>query len=171
MAHVSSDDAERARDLVLRKLSAGPHSTHQLRQALVAKDIDAQVAEHVLTRYTELGLINDAEYADLLVRSKMRNQYKARRALAMDLRQAGIDEHTAHIALESIEPDQERRNAMELVAKKLPSLLRHDDTTIIRRLTGMLARRGYQQQLAHQLVVEALNEARTNSSADSLERF
>lgn len=160
MTGSAKDPAEQARTIALRKLNAGPHSVAQIRTALAKADIPEAVADAVITRYVDVGLLNDVEYAAMLVRTKHTMNGKARRAIAEDLRKAGIDQTTAEVALTEIDVTDEHLAAKTLVAKKLPSLLRYDDQVIIRRLAGQLARRGFDSETSYAVITEALQHAR-----------
>src|SRR4051794_29629985 len=95
-----ANPAAAARDIVLRALTHSPKSRLQLQQKLLEREIPADVAESVLDRFEEVKLIDDAEFAQMWVRS--RSQYKslARGALRRELAEKGIDPELARQALE-----------------------------------------------------------------------
>lgn len=151
-----ADPESVARAIVLRKLTAAPRSRAELAQALTERNVDEDVQQRVLDRFTEVGLIDDAGYAELLVRSRQRERGLARRGLAVELRRRGIDGDTAQEALAAVDADSERETARRLVAKRLPALSRYDRDTKVRRLSGMLGRKGYSGALAAEVIREAL---------------
>ena len=59
-----------ARAIVLRQLSMAPRSRAQLERKLSQRGCDPEVAARVLDRMTEVGLVDDEAYAEMLVRSK-----------------------------------------------------------------------------------------------------
>ena len=64
-------DAESvARAIVLRQLSMAPRSRSQLEQKLRQRGCDPEVAERVLDRMAEVGLVDDEAYAEMLVRAR-----------------------------------------------------------------------------------------------------
>src|SRR5690606_25077958 len=75
------DAAEVARTIALRLLSAAPRSRAQLAEKLAARDVPEDVAGALLDRYEEVGLLDDAAYADMLVRTRHAERGLARRAL------------------------------------------------------------------------------------------
>ena len=88
---------------------------------------------------------------------------KGRRALASELRTKGIDDDVIAAALEDIDSDAERSRAEQLVADKLRRERLTDgtdDVKVTRRLVGMLARRGYGQSMAFDVVKVALASER-----------
>ncbi|QOR72654.1 regulatory protein RecX [Ruania alkalisoli] len=145
-----------ARTIALRKLNAAPQSRAQLAEAMAAKDVPDAVAEKVLDRFTEVGLIDDAAYAEMLVRSRHGDRGLARRALAQELERKGIDRETAQTALEAIQPEDERDRARELVRRKARSTAGLDPQKRRRRLVSMLARKGYGPGVALGVVDEVL---------------
>jgi len=148
-----------ARQIVLRQLAMSPKSRKQLRDKLHQRNCPDEVAEAVLDRMTELGLVDDEAYAGMLVRSQQAGRGLAKRALARELRTKGVDDETARATLETIDPAAEREQAERLVAKRLRTLHGLDATVQTRRLAGMLARKGYPADLAMAVVREAVAAA------------
>jgi regulatory protein len=58
-----------------------------------------------------------------------------------------------------VDPDDEVEAARTLVRRKLRSVQRLDRTTAVRRLSGMLARKGYPAGVAFRVVREELDAA------------
>ena len=142
----------------MTKLTAKARSRQELADALAARQVPDDVSTKVLDRFTEVGLIDDAAFAESWVRSRQATRGLSRRALAYELRGKGVDAEDIQGALEQIQPDDELVAARALVAKKLRSTRALDKTTRTRRLAGMLARKGYPPGLSMQVVREALND-------------
>ncbi|WP_407643080.1 regulatory protein RecX [Actinotalea fermentans] len=141
-----------ARAIALRLLTSAPRSRQQLAEAMARRDVPEDVANRVLDRFTEVGLIDDAEYARMLVRSRHESRGLARRALAVELRRKGIDPELATEALGQVDDDAEQASARELVRRRWRPGLDRDVQT--RRLLAMLARKGYPSGLSHRVVAE-----------------
>lgn len=148
-----------ARQIVLRQLAMAPRSRQQLRDKLRQRDCPDDVAEAVLDRMTEVGLVDDEAYAAMLVRSQQAGRGLAARALARELRTKGIDDDTAEAVLADIDPEEERERARALVVKKLRTMHGLDATVQTRRLAGMLARKGYPSSVAFAVIRGAIAEA------------
>lgn len=148
-----------ARAIVLRQLTGSPKSRKQLEDALRRKDCPDDSAARVLDRFEELGLVDDTAYAQTFVRSKQTGRGLARRALAHELRAKGVDDEVAQDVLAEVDPEQERARAHELVAKKLRSMHGLDRAKQTRRLSGMLARKGYDAEVSRLVINEALDAA------------
>ncbi|MFC9129448.1 recombination regulator RecX [Streptomyces sp. NPDC057099] len=152
------DPVEQARAICLRLLTGTPRTRRQLADALRKRQIPDDAAEEVLSRFEEVGLINDSAFADAWVESRHRGRGLARRALARELRTKGVDSTLIDEAVSQLEPEQEEETARELVARKLRSTRGLDRDKRLRRLAGMLARKGYSEGMALRVVRQALEE-------------
>ncbi|NGO09626.1 recombination regulator RecX [Streptomyces sp. HC44] len=154
----SGDPAERARAICLRLLTGTPRTRKQLADALRKREIPDDVAAEVLSRFEEVGLINDSAFADAWVESRHHGRGLARRALAQELRTKGVDSTLIDEAVAQLDSEQEEATARELVARKLRSTRGLDRDKRLRRLAGMLARKGYSEGMALRVVRQALEE-------------
>ncbi|MFD7601431.1 recombination regulator RecX [Streptomyces mirabilis] len=152
------DPAERARAICLRLLTGTPRTRKQLADALRKREIPDDVADEVLSRFEEVGLINDGAFADAWVESRHHGRGLARRALARELRTKGVDSTLIDEAVGQLDSEQEEATARELVARKLRSTRGLDRDKRLRRLAGMLARKGYSEGMALRVVRQALEE-------------
>ncbi|WP_424923448.1 regulatory protein RecX [Actinocrispum wychmicini] len=143
--------------MCLHLLTAQPRTRAELKKALLRKAIPDEVAEQVLGRLDDVGLIDDKAFADMWVRSRHTYQGMGRRALSVELRRRGVDNETVAEAVAAVDSDAEEERARQLVRKRLPSMSSADQPTKIRRLVGMLARKGYTQGLAYRVVKDELN--------------
>jgi regulatory protein len=151
-----ADPESVARTILLDKLTGQPRTRAELADLLAAREIPAEVATKVLDRFNEVGLIDDAAFASAWVESRHRGRGLAKRALAQELRRRGVDDELARDALEELDPDQEAATARALVRRKLPSMRSFDRQVAMRRLLGMLARKGYPGGLAMSIIKEEL---------------
>lgn len=151
-----ADPESVARTIVLTKLTASSRSRHELAEVLAAKAVPAEVSTAVLDRFEEVGLVNDAAFADAWVQSRQASRGLSRRALRQELRRKGVDDEVIAESLNSLDAADELAAARRLVDRKMPSTRNVDESTRFRRLTGMLARKGYPSGLCLQVVREAL---------------
>ncbi|MEU0195590.1 recombination regulator RecX [Streptomyces afghaniensis] len=152
------DPVEQARAICLRLLTGTPRTRKQLADALRKRQIPDDAAEEVLSRFEEVGLINDGAFADAWVESRHHGRGLARRALARELRTKGVDSTLIDEAVSQLDSEQEEATARELVARKLRSTRGLDRDKRLRRLAGMLARKGYSEGMALRVVRQALEE-------------
>nr|WP_240898785.1 regulatory protein RecX [Kocuria sediminis] len=153
----------------MRQLTASAKSRKQLEDKLADRNVPEDVAREVLDRFEEVSLVDDAQYAELYVRSRAGSRKLARSAIRRELATRGVSGELAEAALEQRTDEDERADAAELVRRKLPAGLDLTDRTerdrAVRRLVGMLGRKGYAPGLAFAVVKEEL-EARTGAGAD-----
>jgi regulatory protein len=153
------DDPEaRAREACLRLLTLAPRTRAQLAKALKKRGIPDEVADAVLGRFTDVGLIDDAAFASAWVESRHHGQGLSARALSAELRQRGVDDDQIREAVDQLGPDAEIETAKLLVAKKLAATAGLPAEARLRRLAGMLGRKGYPPGLAFRVIREALEE-------------
>ncbi|CAM3610411.1 regulatory protein RecX [Nocardiopsis gilva] len=151
------DDPEaKARGICLRLLTSAPRTRAQLEAALRKRGIPEEVSESVLGRFSEAGLIDDVAFAGAWVDSRHTGRGLGRRALAAELRRRGVAEETVRDAVDDISAEQEEATARRLVRRKLDASRGAPDATRVRRVMGMLARKGYAAGLAYRVVREEL---------------
>jgi len=143
-----------ARKILLDQLTGRARSRSELATRLARKDVPADVAERMLDRFEDVGLVDDAAFARDWVQSRHASRGLARRALSVELRRKGVDNDVIAEAVDGLDTDDEEAAARDLVRRKLPALARFDNATKIRRLTGMLARKGYPPGIAFRVVKE-----------------
>jgi len=146
-------DAESvARTILLDQLTGRARSRRELADKLRQREVPDVIATRLLDRFEELGLVDDAAFAQSWVSGRHSAKALAPRALAQELRRKGVDDEVAREALDQLGDDEQEETARALVRKKLRSLARFDEATRTRRLVGMLARKGYPQGLAFRIV-------------------
>ncbi len=163
-------ESEVAREICLRQLAVRPRTRAELATALARREISDEVIAEVLDRYDEVGIIDDAAFARAWVSSRHHGRGLAKRALANELRQRGVDAETASEALETLDEDAEAHTARALVDRKLRSATGTPDQ-VFRRLVGMLARKGYPAGVAIRAVKDALaaRDAEAAEFADGID--
>ena len=158
----SESREEQARNLCLRLLTARARTRSELEGQLTKRGFPDEVSNRVLDRLAQVGLVDDADFAEQWVSSRRTNAGKGKRALAAELRTKGVDNDVITAALADIDAGVERERAEQLVRDKLRrgKLGDDDDTKVARRLVGMLARRGYNQTMAFDVVKDELASER-----------
>jgi regulatory protein len=148
---------EQARAVCLRLLTARARTRAELAAQLAKRGFADDVGDRVLDRLTDVGLVDDRDFAEQWVRSRHVSAGKGKRALLAELRTKGIDDEVIADALADVDAGAERVRAENLVRDKLRrDKLDADGTKITRRLVGMLARRGYHQSMAFDVVTTEL---------------
>lgn len=146
------DAEEFARKILLRQLTERPRSRAELAVALSKKNVPPLIAQKLLDRFEEVGLINDETFARAWAGARLRSRGLAPRAISMELAQKGIDKEIIDLVLSEIDTEDQDQAAARLVQKKLKSMSGLDEQTKMRRLTAMLARKGYSPNTAYSIV-------------------
>lgn len=147
-----------ARQICLHQLEHAPRTRAELAAVLVRRGVDDEVAEQVLGRLSEVGMVDDQLFAEMWVSSRHRGRGLAGRALSQELRRKGVDDEVVREAVGRLEPERELQTAQELVARRLPATRGLPADARVRRLAGLLARKGYPAGVAFRVVREALAE-------------
>ena len=113
----ADDPRERARQICLRLLTLAPRTRAQLANALGRRGIRGHVADEVLGRFTEAGLIDDAAFARAWVESRHYGRGLAGRALSAELKQRGVADEEIREAVAELGPDAEVDTARQLVVR------------------------------------------------------
>ena len=166
--HQPADREAAARQICLKMLTAAPRTRAQLATALSRRGIPDEVAEAVLGRFAEVKLIDDAMFASAWVESRHFGRGLAGRALAAELRQRGVASGDIEAAISELKPEREIATARALVARRLAATRGQPLQARIRRLMGVLARKGYPQALAYRIVREALEQEGIDPAAAGL---
>lgn len=144
-----------AKSLAMRRLAARARSRTEVRAWLLTKGIDAEVAQEAVERLAEVGLINDGQ-----VEEDERRAATARglsgRALEARLRSRGVE--VGDVTL--VGAGGEHGRAAEVARAELSRRPAGsaDVTVLARRLMGVLARKGYEEDVARQAVAGVLRE-------------
>ena len=152
------DRTWQAREAALRLLAVRPRSAVELARRLRMKGYGPDVAEEVIGRLRELGMVDDAVFAGMLARDRVRLRPQGSRRLANELRQKGVDEETARTAIRETmegEATDERDLARRAAAKWKPRP-GEESPSARRRLHGFLARRGFDGDVIREVMDETL---------------
>lgn len=131
-----------AREAALRLLDVRERSAAELRTRLKQKGYLPEVIEAVIARLQESGLQDDARFAELYASDARGLRAWGSRRVQHELQARGLDrEQAAAAATENPEAEEER--AFALARKRARSMGGLAVEVRLRRLLGMLARRGF----------------------------
>lgn len=151
-----ADPESVARKILLDQLTGRARSRSDLAAKLAQRNVPDDLALRLLDRFEEVGLVDDAAFARDWVAERQAVRGLARRALAQELRKKGIDDAVAREALDEVDPEAEVEAARMLVRRKLRSMRGLEEQVAVRRLVGLLARKGYDSGVSFRVVREEL---------------
>jgi len=164
MSETRSPGSARPRPTALqyavRLLSARGYSERKLREKLRNRDYSRDEIDEAIAKLIARRLLDDRAYAEDFVRSRCASQPRGRSALIRDLISRGIPASLAgEVVGDAVSDADEMELARELVARKAAQYRSLDAETQRRRLSGLLARRGFRPQTIHRVVSDELNDS------------
>lgn len=140
LALLHASDSRRAREKALFILTYRDHSREELKRKLLTASFSEEAAEAAVQKVSDMGLINDREYARKLARELLfRKRWGERRAVGEMLRR-GLERELVAEVMEEAQPDPTVQLA-EIIEKKYTPL--PQDEKGRRRMLNALARMGY----------------------------
>jgi regulatory protein len=151
-----SDDI---RAYALRLLGQRSYTTRNLRQKLLRKEFPAEETESLIERLAENGLLDDRKFALSFARSRLTTSSASPRRVRQLLMQKGINSAIADEAVAEVLVEEEIDTAAALkrvASKKFATMAGLERDVIRRRLSGFLARRGYDLDEIRSVVADLL---------------
>lgn len=133
---LSADD--RVYHRALRYIAMRPRSTQEMVRYLQRHEAPEALAQSIIHKMSDLGLLDDASYAATFVRDRQLLRPTSRRKLALELKKRGIADEHARAALEQGEVS-EKDSLRSVIAKKRRQTKYRDDE----KLMQYLARQGF----------------------------
>ena len=153
--HQAEDAKRQVRHRALLLLDQRARSRHELQERLVALDFDIRVIADVLDELEQSRLVNDHDFAMEWVRQRHELRGKSRSVLDQELQRKGISPEHRAAALDDC--------ARELAAKKARQITKPpadyaEQEKYLRRIVGVLARRGFASGMSFTIAKEALEQ-------------
>jgi regulatory protein len=146
------DEYATALDRSMRFLSYRPRSEKELVRYLDERDVPPEVRDEVIERLAQLGLVDDAAFAEWWVRN--RSEHKPRGALALrsELARCGVPDDVIGRAVTGVDEDSLARALAVSRAHRYAGMTREQFS---RRLGGYLERRGFRYDAVRPAVDQA----------------
>lgn len=132
-----------AMSIALFALAPRAKSRDELLKQLLKRGVESETANSVLDSLELQGLLNDLEFAKLWSESRQRAKKLSKRVIAGELRAKGVSQDIINEVIEAIDDEAEYRRAFLLAERKYNSISHLDPEVIYRRISGLLARKGY----------------------------
>lgn len=181
------DDPAVVLEAAARFLEVRSRSVAEVRRRLTSNGYRADLVDGAITRMTELGMLDDAAFAQAWVESRDRSRPRGERAIRVELGQKGLDKAVIDevlaarraYGLGSSDPDRvtdpdepvvsaDRAAADRLIAKHARSLARVADPRQRRaRAYSLLARNGFDPEICRDVAASAAAEP--DAQADPLD--
>ena len=139
----------------IRILTKRAKSAWELARKLKEYGYEPEAIAWTVARLEELEVLDDEAYAAMVVRNQLARKPAGRRFLVGKLREKGIASDVIDRVLdEALEERDADADARKLAQSAARSLARHEVEVIKRRVTGRLARRGFDFDTIRRVVDE-----------------
>lgn len=137
----------------VRLLASRTYSERKLREKLRTKGYEAGDIDAAIGKLKERRLLDDQKYAEGFVRTRIETHPRGKSALVRDLVARGVTGSTAKQAVnDNLSTDQEFELARNLVERKRGQYASLDSDIRKRRLTALLARRGFRPDTIYKVL-------------------
>jgi regulatory protein len=162
---VAVDDPAVVFEAALRFLEARQRSTAEVRRRLGSAGYREELVTGAVERLAELGMLDDAAFAQSWVESRDRARPRGERALRSELARKGIDRQVVDQVLEDRGDDPDAAAARRLLARYARALERVADPRARRqRAYALLARNGFDSETASTVAASIDSDAEAPAS-------
>jgi regulatory protein len=154
------DQYVRAYNWAIEYLGAAMRTKHQVRVRLLDRSVPPEIADAVVAKLTEQQYLDDAVFAGAWITSRQRGKGLSAQAIRRELAERGVDQDLIDSATAHLDDQTDEDQATEIAARKAARMDLSDPQRAIRRLVGMLARKGYGPAVAYPVARAAVEEAR-----------
>jgi len=158
---------ELTREAALSSLDRAMQCRHVLESKLIQRGFPVDQVGSVLDRLEAVGLVDDAEYAEAVVRARAVRGF-AKRAIGAELARKGVAATTSAQALAQIDSAQQMEAAQQVAAKAVQRCVGLAPEVKARRAYGAVSRRGFSASIATAAVAQALAMSSEAIGADGL---
>jgi regulatory protein len=158
----ASAEKRKAADKALTLLTLRDHSGEELRRKL-RRSVSDEAADSATEKMRDLGLIDDARFAQSLAEELYGRRYFGRRRVEYELSKRGVERGLAEETARSLDNDPEER-AFKLITKKYPRGLATEADR--RRAAALLERSGYGWEESRRALEQSENYDGTDEDAD-----
>ena len=156
----AAEMAARAERVSMSALTRKGMSSWEMSERLRSQDLDEDTVLTEVARLEGVGLLNDFDLAETLVRTLQDRKGLGRSGITAELRRRHVDQSAIEEALEALDSDDEAARALEIAIKRAPQLRSLDSATAHRRLSAFLMRKGYSGSAISAAVAGALEPGR-----------
>jgi len=160
IAQVLGDEQrKKAKDAAFHYLSYRPRTIKEVRDKLKEKGYKGDLVEETIAVLRRLGLLDDRDFAARWIEERLRMKPRGRRMIFTELREKGVSREIAEEALsEAFANIDERTLAADLLRKRAARYRTVEPRRAFRRMSDFLVRKGFDFEIAKEVVEEMLRE-------------
>lgn len=152
-------------DHAMKYLTAKDRTVSEMQTFLDGKEYGEADVDATVERLKELGLLDDRRYAIRFVETRLATKPVSRRHLYEQMKGHGLDEEDIRAAMEKLEPDDERENALSVARKFARQFAALEPDKRRMRVMSRLQARGFGYDDARAAAETALSEEDTWSES------
>ncbi len=159
------DQYFRGREKALRLITLRMRTRQEVVTALGKIEIREPVLGGILDELEEQGLVDDARYAREFARARAEDRFMGPHRLRHDLAKRGVRRDIVDAALgETFDQNSQEAQAWALVERKIGHGMIDEKT--VRRIAGLLQRKGYDYEIVNRVSYELLRRAGSENAAE-----
>jgi len=139
-----------AMERAVKLLSMRDHSEGELREKLYQAGYPDAVIDQVIDKLEIMNLVDDENFAESWVESRAHRH--GRKRLEQELTRKGVARDTARRAVSTLTDEDQLQDAVRLVGKFLARTHGDMDRSLYQRTLAMLARHGYDADIARKAI-------------------
>jgi regulatory protein len=149
---------ESAKACCFRLLAYRARSEAELVQRLRARGFAAPVIDQTLARLRELGMVDDAEFAEAWVESRLAQRSMGPVALRSELRRKGVPGDVAARAIETRLGEEAQFDLALALARKRLTGPQTSDPKVLARIRRLLVQRGFSSDIVQTVMARIRRE-------------
>lgn len=144
-------------EYAMKYLTAKDRTVSEMQTYLDGKDFGEADVDATIARLMELGLLNDARYAQRFVETRLATKPISKRHLREQMKMHGLSDKDIDSALETVSSEDEANNADTVAKKYLRQFRTLEPEKRRERVLSRLIARGYAYDVARKAYENALS--------------
>lgn len=149
-----ADSASRAEDLAARYLSYQPRSVFEVESYLLKKGLPAAAVNSAITQLTDLGYLDDAKYAGLVIKDSLQVGTNGPGKLRLKLKQKGVAPDVTDLALAEVATADWQNMATRILRPLVSQKGRLSQRQLVNKARQRLYSHGFSGDLAAELLTQ-----------------
>jgi len=159
------DQYFRGKDKLVRMIASRARTREEVRKKLTSMEISDPVRDRIVFELEEMTLIDDKALAEEYVRVKTEVRFLGPYKIRVDLIKRGVSRDIIDSVLATeLEGDGQEAQARALVERKIGAGV--VDEKVVRRMAGLLQRKGYDFEIINRISYELLQRAGDESASE-----
>lgn len=167
-AVIQKDNIYKSYTQAIHYLSYRMRSRKEVYDYLAKKEIPHQYIEEILQRLTKEKLLNDREFAEMFMRTRINTSTKGPRIIANELKEKGISNPIIAAVLELFTYEVQYEKVHKLMDKKMKQSKKDSFRKKLQQLQVNLMQKGYAQEVIKAVANEFYEEKDDNEEWDTL---